>query len=188
MWCVCVTISVCVCSHVVCVCAYMNLCVYISEFMLIYLPCVSQSSYPHCPGIKQKEGWGVRSGAASTFPSPWHSVILWARQTNRPGPRARWAQQGGIARSGYSLGQGRMGWQAFDRCSSLFSPQKTGTITNREMSWQLGYGVTGRGLLITANSATFVNSATQEHTDMHASPHVHMQSFYHLISNKLCRT
>lgn len=92
-----------------------------------------------------------------------HSVILRAKQTNRSSPRARWAQQGGIARSGYSLGQDRMRWQASDRCCSLFSSQKTGTITNREMPWQLGYGVTGRGLFIPASPATFVNSATEEH-------------------------
>lgn len=126
--------------------------------------CVIPSSHPQYPGTKQKEGWEVRSGAAATFPSPRHSVILWARQTNRPGPRARWAQQGGIARSAYSLGQDRTGWQPLIDAAHYFHPHKTGTLTNRETPWQLGYEVTGRGLFIPAKAATFVNSATQERT------------------------
>lgn len=161
------------------VCACAEICVCMLTYFTVSKCVFIQSSHPQCPGIKQKEGWEVRSGAATTFPSPRHSVILWARQTNRPSPRARWAQQGGIARSEYSLGQDRMGWQAPDRCSSLFSPQKTRTITNREMPWQLGYGVTGRGLFIQGNPATFVNSATQEHTHGHkyASTHAKFLTF-----------
>lgn len=143
--------------------------------------CVIQSSHPQCPGIKQKEGWEVRSGAATTSPSPRHSVILWARQTNRPGPRARWAQQGGTARSGYSLGQDRMGWQPLIDAAHYFHPRKLGQLQTERCHGNWGMRSQAEGF---SSQLTQPRLSTQPHRSAHTCTQTH--KYTHIsLTNKL---
>lgn len=109
---------------------------------------------------------GERSGRGQPRPFRLHGTVSSSGQGKQTGLAPG---QGGLSRVALpgqriALGQDRTGWQPLIDAAHYFHPHKTGTLTNRETPWQLGYEVTGRGLFISAEAATFVKSATQERT------------------------
>lgn len=121
---------------IVCTREYANFLTEMLVCMLIYLKCKQMcfSSQPQHPGIKQKEGWEVRSGAVATPPSPQHSVRLWAKANKQSWPAAGCAQQGGIARSGYRREEDRKDGRRLIDAAHYFQPRKTGTNTKETMA------------------------------------------------------